>query len=79
MISSAGFSVKSDKIPYIKLAIRKLDTVKILIMVLWETKSIDNKKYINISEQLVEIGRNLGGWYSQIIKQNSPDTRSGEK
>ncbi len=79
MISSAGFSSKSEKIPYIKVAIRKLDTINILIMVLWETKSIDNNKYMNLSELLIEIGRNLGGWYNQLLKQNSPDTRSGEK
>jgi len=40
-------------------------------MILWETKSYDNKKYINLSIKLDEIGKNLGGWSGQIIKQNS--------
>ncbi len=72
MIASAAFLSKSEKIPYIKIAIRKLDTVKILIMILWETKGLDNKKYITLYTPLHEIGRNLGGWYGQLIKQNSP-------
>lgn len=32
-------------------------------MILWETKSLDNKKYIALSVTLDEIGKNLGGWY----------------
>ena len=31
-------------------------------MLLWETKSMDNKKYIELSLKLDEVGRNLGGW-----------------
>jgi len=47
-------------------------------MVLWETKSLDDKKYISLSLQIDEIGRMLGGWNGQLIKQNSP-TKIGEK
>ena len=47
-------------------------------MVLWETKSIDGKKYIALSLQIEEIGKMLGGWSGQIIKQNSPK-KLGEK
>jgi len=47
-------------------------------MMLWETKSIDNKKYIILSEKIDEIERMLGGWNGQPQKQNSP-SRSGEK
>ncbi len=79
MTASSAFSIRAEKVPYIKIAIRKLDTLKILLMVLWESKGLDNKKYITLSEKLYEIGRNLGGWLGQIVKQNSPDTKSGEK
>ena len=48
-------------------------------MILWETKSLDNKKYIVLSEKIQEIGRMLGGWHGQVIKQNSPKNTSGEK
>lgn len=77
-VSIASFLPKEEKQPWIRLAIRKTDTLKILNMVLWETKSLDNKKYITISLKIEEIGRMLGGWNGQLIKQNSP-TKVGEK
>lgn len=71
-VASASFLVREEKHPYIRLAIRKLDTLKVLLMVLWETKSLDNKKYIALSIKIDEIGRMLGGWSGQLQKQNSP-------
>lgn len=71
-VSVASFLVREEKIPYVKVAIRKMDTSKILLMILWEAKSIDNAKYIALSEPLDEIGRMLGGWNGQLQKQNSP-------
>jgi len=47
-------------------------------MVLWETKSVDNKKYIELSTRLNEIGKMTGGWNGQLSKQNSP-VKTGEK
>ena len=52
-------------------------------MILWETKSLDNKKYIAMSLKLDEIGRMLGGWQGQILKklekENSLGTKPREK
>ncbi|MEI6660164.1 MAG: four helix bundle protein [bacterium] len=78
-ISIATFLAREEKQPWIRLAIRKTDTLKILLMVLWEAKSIDNKKYINLSVKVEEIGRMLGGWSGQIAKQNSPAIQTREK
>lgn len=58
--------------PWIKVSIRKVDTIKLLLMILWETKSLDDKKYVAVSVQLEEIGKMLGGWSGQLSKQNSP-------
>lgn len=69
MISSAAFSSKAEKLPYIKVAIRKLDVLKVLLLVLYESRGLDDKKYINISTPLHEIGKMLGGWYGQVSKQ----------
>jgi hypothetical protein len=78
--ATASFFSKNEKLPYIRVAIRKLDLLKVLLLVIWETKSLDNKKYISLSLPLDEIGRMLGGWYGQTEKymkevhnkQNSP-------
>lgn len=69
-IASASFLAKEEKLPYVKIAIRKNDTVKIFLLILWETKSLDNKKYLAISEKINEVGRMLGGWNGQLTQQN---------
>ena len=68
----ASFLKQNEKQPYVRLAIRKLDTLKILLMVLWETNSIDNTQYIAVSEKVDVVGRMLGGWNGQLTKQTSP-------
>jgi len=47
-------------------------------MILWETKSLDVKKYAALSEKVDEVGKMLGGWQGQLRKQNSP-AKAGEK
>jgi len=80
-ISVAAFLTPQEKAPYIKFTTKKMDLLKIFLMLLWETKSIDDKKYIGLSEKLDEIGRNLGGWLGKIssAKENSPSEARGEK
>ncbi len=68
----ASFLEKQEKKPFIKKAIISLDTLKFLLYILWEIKALDNTKYILLSEPLLEAGKQLGGWYGQITKQNSP-------
>jgi hypothetical protein len=67
-ISAASFLIPIEKLPYVRLAIRKTDALKIFVILLWETKSLDNKKYISLSEKLNEIGKMLGGWNGQLTK-----------
>ena len=68
-MAAASFLSKEEKLPYIRLAIRKLDTVKVLLLILWETKSLDNKKYTALSLPLDEVGRMLGGWQKGITSK----------
>jgi hypothetical protein len=77
-VAIAAFLSREEKLPYVRLAIRKTDTLKIFLMILWETKSLDDKKYIVLSEPLNEVGKMLGGWNGQLAKQNSP-VKTGEK
>lgn len=76
-LTVATFLSKEEKLPYIRISIRKLDTLNVLILILFETKSLDTKKYIALAEQTNEIGKMLGGWYGQLRKENSPS--KGEK
>lgn len=71
-LATAVFLVREEKLQYVRLAIRKVDTLKVFLMILWETKSLDDNKYITLSLKIDEIGRMLGGWYGQLQKQNSP-------
>lgn len=78
-ISIATFLLQSEKQPWVRLAVRKVDTLKILLLVLWETKTIDDKKYIALSTEIDKVGKMLGGWNGQLSKQNSPATGTREK
>ncbi len=78
MISAAAFLPRPEKLPYIRAAIRKLDTVKLLCLILWESKSLDTKKYGALSVKLDEIGKMLGGWQGQLVQNSTPRER-GEK
>ncbi|MDP3799963.1 MAG: four helix bundle protein [bacterium] len=80
---TAGFLAREKKLPFVQHALRKTDTLKILLQVLWETKSLDDKKYITLSKSLEETGKMLGGWSGQLLKsleqardkQNSPNKK----
>jgi hypothetical protein len=71
--ATASFLVVEEKLPYIQITIRKLDTLKLLLMILWETKSLESKKYLFLSEKLDAIGKMLGGWQGQIKKKTLLD------
>jgi hypothetical protein len=76
---TASFLSKDQKPPFITKSIIKLDTLKFFLNLLWETKGMDTKKYVLLSKNLEEIGKMLGGWRNQLIKQNSPAFKAGEK
>ena len=86
-ISTASFLDITKKLPFIVFAIKKTDLMKVLLMVLWETKSLDTKKYIALSLKIDEVGKMLGGWNGRTVKdleklalkQNSPAKKPGEK
>jgi hypothetical protein len=81
-VSIAIFLSPEEKTPCVRLAIRKINTMNVFLLILWENKSLDNKKYIALSEKTNEIGKILGGWFGQLTKsskQNSPDLKPREK
>lgn len=40
----------------------KVDILRVFLRLAFDTKTINNKKYLHLQEQLDEIGRMLGGW-----------------
>lgn len=44
----------------------KLDLIKLLIRLAYDTKAIDQKSYILLQEKLQEIGKMIGGWLRSL-------------
>ncbi len=72
LIVVANFSQRDKKLPFVDRALQKIDTIKIFLLILWETKSLDNKKYIAVSLKIDEVGKMLGGWKGKLIKETPP-------
>jgi hypothetical protein len=72
LLFQASYLNKERKLPVIQQAIEKFDLLKFYMQVAWEMKNFDNQKYILISNHLNEIGKMLGGWKNQLLKQNFP-------
>ena len=62
MIVTAGYLPHEQKMPVLQKASIKLDLLKILLRLCYETKCIDSKKYQHLAGYLIEIGKMLGGW-----------------
>ena len=62
----ANYLTPNQKLPYVEQAVRRLDLLKFFLQVAWEVKDVDNKKYINLSELLSEVGRMVGGWRNNL-------------
>ena len=79
-VALAKFSKPETKLPFIIQAISKLDLISLLLTILWETKSLEQPRYIELSKKLDEVGKMLGGWKNHIAtpKTNSPDVAPEE-
>ena len=62
----AGYSGKIEKEIFLKRGSVKLDLLKFFLQLSWQIKSLEDKKYIRLSEKLDEIGRMLGGWIKYL-------------
>ena len=65
-VIKAGYSDKTTKYIVLSTASVKLDVLKFFLQMAWEIKSLDNKKYIRLSEKLNEVGKMLGGWIKAV-------------
>tara|TARA_Y100000310_G_scaffold31967_2_gene30313 strand:- start:550 stop:930 length:381 start_codon:yes stop_codon:yes gene_type:complete len=65
-VFTASYLSKQQKRPFVQRVSSKIDLLKLFLQIAWEVKSLNNKKYIALSEKLDEIGRMLGGWNKQL-------------
>ena len=62
----ASYSKHAEKIPLLDRCIARIDLIKLLFQLAWDTHALDTKKYILLAERLTEIGKMLGGWKRQL-------------
>jgi hypothetical protein len=64
-VSLAALAHKNEKMVHINKASTKLDLLKIFLEIAWEIGVLEKKRYIAISQTLVEPGKMIGGWMRQ--------------
>ena len=74
----AGTISRTQKLPILLKAGGRLDVLKFFLQLVWESKIIDTKKYMLLSEPLNEIGKMLGGWIKNIEKETLPQRKGRE-
>lgn len=74
----ASYNHSEEKVILINKSISKVDLLKLLLMLSWEIKALDNRKYIHLSENFSEIGKMLGGWKKQLLNKTL-ESESREK
>lgn len=52
----------NDRLSILKIADTKLKILQMLVKALFDVKSINDQRFLKLSEQLIEIGCMLGGW-----------------
>ncbi len=78
-LRKTGFSSGERKIVLLELAIGKVDDIRFLFQLLWETKLISNDQFARLGEHIEEIGRDIGGWRKGILAKTPPIKVGGEK
>ena len=66
LVITAGYLPREQKLPVLQKVSIKIDLLKILLRLAWETKCLDNNKYQQLVSQLLEIGKMLGGWIKTV-------------
>lgn len=72
LLFRAQYAKPETKIQYLTAVIGKTDLLKFFLQIGWENRLIDEKRYLNLSQELREIGRMLGGWKKGLEAKLSP-------
>ncbi len=65
-IMTASYKSKFEKSAVLEKVSLNLNLLRMLLRLMKEVKTIDNKKYTALEEILDEIGRMLGGWIRSL-------------
>lgn len=68
----ASYANRETKTVQLERCISRVDLLKLFLLLAWEIHAIDIKKYTVLSEQLLEVGKMLGGWRKGLATKNSP-------
>ncbi len=68
-IFASAYVPPAIRLEKVRRAAINLDSARFFLQIAWETKILDTKKYIHLSEKLEEIGRMLGGWLKQLSQR----------
>jgi hypothetical protein len=72
----AYYAAGSEKLSLIVQTMKKLDTMKLLVTIAWEGNLIQNVHFTELSGELQEIGKILGGW-KKGIESKLNETKPG--
>lgn len=73
---SAKYAKRENKITFLEELSRKLDNLKFFITLLWEAKGLSANQYGQLSQKLINAGKQLGKWL-QMFKNEAPAAKTG--
>lgn len=69
----AYYTNTSEKLPIIVATLKKVDTLKLLITIAWEGKLIQTDHFSQLTKELQEISKMLGGWKRGLESKEKPE------
>ena len=77
-IRRAGFASGERKLTLLEFAVGKVDDIRFLFHLLWETGLIGNEQFARFGENIEDMGKDIGGWRKGVLAK-TPPPKAGEK
>lgn len=68
----ARYASATRKVAFLDESIAKIDKLKFFAEIAWENKLLTDKSYSEFLQQLMEVGRELGGWKKGLVIKTPP-------
>lgn len=79
---TASYLPPEPKIIVLSRAISRLDVLKFFLQLAWESKIVPTAKHAELTQKLLEIGQQLGGWKKGVqekIRQTKTPNKSASR